>query len=145
MSECKEILKKKTTIPLIFVSIYSFFLVFCWITLLFDANWFWNDVQTHPLISALAKLNLMSFSPNIGGHYAHLHGFIWLCGLLILPLAYSAAVGFLIKINPPKSYIITRLDMVYVPIILLAVSVQTTGAFLIALERFAYVFFVPQG
>jgi len=135
---------RKIMIPLIFVAVFSFFLIFCWSTLLLGSGWFWNDAQTHPLVNILSGLNLLAFNPNIGGHQGNLHDFVWLVGVIILPLAYAVSVGFLIKKKSPKSCTITSLGIIVVSLILLVISVSTTSGFLIALERFAYVFFVPQ-
>ena len=133
----------KITLPLIFVITFSLFLIFCWTNLLFGFGWLWNDVQTHPFVNIMVGLNLMSFNPNIGGHQAHLHGSVWISGI-VLPLIYAISVGFFLKNNSIVKFTVTRLGIIAVSLLLFVVVVWTTISFLTALERFAYVFFVPQ-
>jgi len=75
-------MKKRALFSLIFVGIFSAFLILCWVVILFDANWFWDN-PAHLFVSALGQLGLIGYNPDIGGHSAHLHCFIWLCGVAI--------------------------------------------------------------
>ena len=133
---------RKISAVLVTASLVMF--AFCWLVLFTDAIWFWSDVQTHSLVIALDKHELMSYNSEIGGHQAHLHDVTWLI-VLVLSLLNGFSAGCLVKIYSSKGYAITWLSAVVLTIAVFYISAWTFYSFLHALERFAYIYFVPQG
>ncbi|MCL2376113.1 MAG: hypothetical protein FWC76_01830 [Defluviitaleaceae bacterium] len=136
-------MKKRVLIPLIFAGVFSAFLVFCWVVALFDANWFWGHLA-HPIASALGRLNLMGYNHDIGGSHAHLHDIVWLWGVGAFPLAYAAAMGYIVKIKSRQKIHITLLWIAVISGASFVTSAFTVDSFFIMLERSAYSYFVPQ-
>jgi len=78
-----------------------------------------------------------SISPSRKRVYEQVY-FIWLCGVLLLPLVYAVAAGFLIKMRSQKNIHIISLGIVVISAASLVISSLTIYEILILLERFAY-------
>ena len=135
-------MRKRDVAVLTFLSIFSLFLVFCWLF-----HWFrWsNDLISSVgdiFVRVLAWLNLMDYQSHIGGHHAHLHGLIWWANLL-LALIYAGTAAYLVRKRMKLQRKILTFS-IFVFLTSFAIYSITTFHFFFELERFAYSFFVPQ-
>ena len=84
----------------------------------------------------------MDYDSHIGGHTAHLHGFVIQANLLF-SLIYAGVFSYIVNKKMKSRRKISAFHIL-VFIIGFVIYARTTFMFLIELERFAYGFFVPQ-
>ncbi|MCL2564731.1 MAG: hypothetical protein FWE24_02825 [Defluviitaleaceae bacterium] len=136
-------MQKSEIAEIVFLVACSLCLLFCgWVNLFGWSNGFVSSAGDI-LVGVLARLNLMDYRPHIGGHGAHIHGLVFVANLLIAVI-YSEAIAYTACKKMKLHLKRVNLLNIVVFVTSFAIHIVITYSFLFELERFGYIFFVPQ-